>query len=128
VTVTVVLDTSAVLAYTKGSIAVGELLAIVADDGDTVLIPASCLAAACRHVANGGDEALLRLLSTAPSVALAPLTPEQAMEVGAKARRATGIDAGHAAAEAIIHDAQLATQEPAEMSRLLPTDWPIIGV
>ncbi len=32
-TVTVVLDTTAVLAYTKGSIAMGELLSIITDDG-----------------------------------------------------------------------------------------------
>jgi hypothetical protein len=44
VAITVVLDTSAVPAYTKGSIAVGELLSIITNDGDTALVPATCLA------------------------------------------------------------------------------------
>jgi hypothetical protein len=126
-TVTVVLDTSAIVAYTKGSVAVGELLSIIADDGDTVLIPASCLAAAGRQLGHG-EEALLGVLSTAPCVALAPLTPEQAIPVGISARRAAGIDQGHAAVEAIGHSAQLATQDGAAMGRLLPAGWPIVEI
>jgi hypothetical protein len=125
--VTVVLDTSAVLAYTKSSVAVGELLSIVADDGDTALIPATCLAEAYRRSTGSGD-LLLRVLSTVPCVGLAPLMPEQAAEVGVTGRGSGGIDVGHAAAEAIRHDAQLATQDGAAMSRLLPPDWPIIEI
>lgn len=125
--VTVVLDTSAVLAYTKGSIAVGELLSIVTDDGDTVLVPASCLAEAHRESPPAVD-ALLQILSAVPCVALAPLRPDQAAEVGALARASSGIDVGHAAVEAIRNEAQLATQDGAAMSRLLPKDWSVIEV
>jgi hypothetical protein len=125
VSVTVVFDTSAVLAYVKGSVAVGELISIIADDGDAVLVPASCVAAASQHVRKD-DEAMLGILAGAPCVVLAPLTPEQAIEVGAVVRDSTGIDRGHAAVEAKGHNAQLATQDVAEMSRLLPDDWPVI--
>jgi hypothetical protein len=125
VSVTVILDTTAVLAYTKGSIAVGELLSIVADDGDTAVVPASCLAEAYRQLAEGGD-ALLAVLSAVPCVEVAPLAAERATEVGVAARRSAGIDVGHAAAEAVGHGAQLATQDGAAMSRLLPAHWPII--
>lgn len=126
-TVTLVLDTSAVLAYAKGSIAVGELLSIITDDGDTALIPATCLAEAHRHLADGEDE-LLTILSTIPCVELSPLLPEQSAKVGGAARTGGGIDAGHAALEAIAREAQLATQDVVTMSRLLPPDWPIIEV
>jgi hypothetical protein len=123
--VTVVFDTSAVLAYVKGSIAVGELLSIIADDGDTVLVPTACLAAACRQVPHE-DEAMLAILAGAPCVASGPLTADQAIEVGAVTRRSSAIDLGHAAVEAVGHNAQLATQDVAAMSRLLPDDWPVI--
>ncbi len=124
--VTVVLDTTAVLAYAKGSIAVGELLSIVADDGHTALIPAACLAEAHRRQAD--NSALLRVLAAAPCVELAPLMPEQAAEVGAGAGGSAGLDQGHAAVEAVARGAQLATQDVAIMSLLLPPDWPILEV
>lgn len=126
-TVTLVLDTGAVLAYAKGSIAVGELLSIITDDGDTALIPAACLAEAHRRLPDGED-GLLAILSTIPCVALSPLLPDQSTEVGVAARRGGGVDAGHAAVEAVAHEAQVVTQDVATMSRLLPADWPIIEV
>jgi hypothetical protein len=125
VSVTVVLDTSAVLAYTKGSIAVGELLSIVADDGDTALVPAACLAEAYRRLVDDGDE-LLGVLASVPCVEVAALSADQAASVGVVARGATGIDLGHAAAEAVARHAQLATRNHAVMSRLVPVDWPVI--
>jgi predicted nucleic acid-binding protein len=127
VTVTVVLDTSAVIAYTKASVAVGELLSIITDDGDTALVPATCLAEAHRRL-TGGDEALLSILSNIPCVEHAPLSPDQASDVGMLARRGGGIDLGHAAAMAVAHQAQLVSQDVLTMSRLLPPDWPILEV
>lgn len=125
--VTVVLDTSALLAYTKGSIAVGELVSIVSDDDDRVLVPATCLAEAYRQLPQGHD-ALLSVLVGITNVEVAPLPAEDATDVGATARPASGIDLGHAAVEAVRHEAQLATQDGATMSHLLPHDWPIIEV
>ncbi|MFS8480207.1 MAG: hypothetical protein FWJ93_14850 [Micromonosporaceae bacterium] len=126
-TVTLVLDTSAVLAYAKGSIAVGELLSIITDDGDTVLIPATCLAEAHRRLADGEDR-VLTILSTIPCVELSPLLPEQSAKVGRAARNGGGVDAAHAALEAVAREAQVATHDVVAMSRLLPPDWPIIEV
>lgn len=126
-TVTVVLDTSALLAYTNGSIAVGELLSIITDDEDTALVPAACLAQAYR-LAETGQDALLGVLTTVPCVTLAPLDPDDAGAVGAAARPASGVDAGHAVIEAVRHEAQVATREANAVGRLLPPDWPIIEV
>lgn len=125
--VTIVLDTSAILAYTKGSIAVGELLSIVADDGDTVLIPAACLAEAFRRSTESTNP-LLRVLSGVPCVELAPLEADQAAETGACVRGSAGIDIGHAVVEAVARNAQLATQNGVLTGRLLPPDWPIIEI
>jgi hypothetical protein len=125
VTVTVVLDTSAVLAYTKGSIAVGELLAIVADDEDTALIPAACLAEAFRQSA-AGDEAMLNVLSTVRCVEVALLQPDRAPKIGISSRGCAGIDVGHAITEAVAHNAQMATPNVQLMTDLLPAGWPII--
>jgi hypothetical protein len=127
VSVTLVLDTTAVLAYTKGAIAIGELLSIITDDEDTVLIPATCLAEAHRRLTDGGD-AVLQILSTIPCIEFGPLLPSQAVEVGVAARMGGSVDAGHAAVEAAGRNAQLATQDAATMSRLLPPNWPIIEV
>lgn len=126
-TVTLVLDTTAVLAYAKGSVAVGELLSIVTDDADTVLIPATCLAEAHRRLSDA-DDALLSILSRIPCVETSPLLPDQAVEVGTGARQGGGIDASHAAAEAVSREAQLATQDVVLVSRLLPPGWPIVEV
>lgn len=115
------------LAYAKGSIAVGELLSIITDDGDTALIPAACLAEAHRRLFDGED-GLLAIMSTIPCVELSPLLPDQTAEVGVAARKGGGVDAGHAAVEAVAREAQLATQDLVTMSRLLPPDWPIIEV
>jgi len=126
VSVTLVLDTSAILAYAKGSIAVGELISIIADDGDTALVPATCLAEAYR-VLPGSESQLLGVLASVSSVGLAPLGGDQAVDVGTSAHD-IGIDLAHAAAEAIAHDAQLATQHRVVLDRLLPPDWPILDV
>lgn len=126
-TVTVVLDTTAVLAYTKGSIAMGELLSIITDDGDSALIPATCLAEAHRRV-TGDVGALASILQAIPSVEMSPLLASQAAEVGAAARGRASIDASHAALEAVAREAQLVTQDVAIMSSLLPPDWPIVEI
>jgi len=71
---------------------------------------------------------VLTILSAIPCVELSPLLPEQAAKVGRTAHTGGGVDAGHAALEAVAREAQLATQDVATMSRLLPPDWPIIEV
>ncbi|MEU3452203.1 hypothetical protein ABZ671_00970 [Micromonospora sp. NPDC006766] len=69
--VKVVLDTSAVLAFTRGSVAVGEIIAEVADEpGCVVGLPVLCLAEAKRVTA---DPDRLDLLVNHPiTVVIAP--------------------------------------------------------
>lgn len=51
--VQLVLDTSAIAAFTAGSIAVGELIAEIDDEGGATGLPVVCVAEASRHAADG---------------------------------------------------------------------------
>ncbi|AEV84972.1 hypothetical protein ACWT_3948 [Actinoplanes sp. SE50] len=58
-----VLDTSAIAAWVRGSVAVGETLAEVNDEDGAVVIPLSCLVEAGYHTAVLGRERLELLLA-----------------------------------------------------------------
>jgi len=131
--VAVVLDATALAAYVNGQVAVGELIAEVADEGRQVAVPATCLAAA--HAATTGDvgTALLTLLATTPAVTLVPLgadpSVDDARQTGVLARAAGGdIALGHAARTALAHQAHLATADPTAAAVVLPTGWSILDL
>ncbi|WP_203932133.1 hypothetical protein [Virgisporangium ochraceum] len=65
-----VLDTSAIVAFTQGSVDVGEPIAEVRDSGGTILVPVVCVVEAARTV----DAAMLHLLTEHPACELVPLT------------------------------------------------------
>ncbi|MEV5445462.1 hypothetical protein AB0N23_23415, partial [Streptomyces sp. NPDC052644] len=71
--VAVVLDATALAAYVDGQVAVGELIAEVADEGRTVGVPAVCLAAAYTATSSDVGTALLTLLTTTPAITVLPL-------------------------------------------------------
>ncbi|MDG4756265.1 hypothetical protein O7630_35545 [Micromonospora sp. WMMD718] len=131
--VAVVLDATALAAYVNGQVAVGELIAEVADEGRQVAVPAACLAAA--HAATTGDvgAALLTLLATTPAVTLVSLGADpgidDARQTGVLARAAGGdIALGHAARTALAHQAHLATTDPTTAAVVLPTGWSILDL
>lgn len=131
--VAVVLDVTALAAYIDGQVAVGELIAEVADEGRQVAVPAACLAAA--HAATTGDvgAALLTLLTTTPAVTVVPLGADPGVDdvrqAGVLARAAAGdITLGHAARTAIAHQAHLATTDPKPATAVLPTGWSILDL
>jgi hypothetical protein len=59
-----VLDASAIVAFTRGSIDVGEVLGEIADEGAVFGLPALCLSEAAAKVA---DESMFRLLTQHPA-------------------------------------------------------------
>ncbi|HET8658345.1 MAG TPA: hypothetical protein VFM55_05025 [Micromonosporaceae bacterium] len=131
--IAVVLDASALLAYVAGEVAVGELLAEVADEGRQVGVPAACLAAAHAATATDIGTALLVLLVTAPAVRLLSLGADpgvdDARQAGALARGAGGdIALGHAARAAIVHRAHIATTDPKTVALVLPAGWSILDL
>ncbi|RKR93114.1 hypothetical protein BDK92_7628 [Micromonospora pisi] len=132
--IAVVLDDTALRAYVAGQVAVGELIAEVADENRQVGIPAACLAAA--YAATATDEvgtALLALLMTTPAVRLLPL----GVEPGADDVRQTGrfalaaggdLATGHAILSALANQAHYATTKPHPAAAVLPARWGVIDL
>ena len=131
--VAVVLDASALLAYVAGEVAVGELIAMVDDEGRQVGVPAACLAAAYAATTTEVGTALLVLLMNTPVVLLLPLGADpggdDARQVGVLARAAGGdIALGHAARAAIAFQAHLATTAAKTAATVLPAGWSILDL
>jgi hypothetical protein len=123
----IVLDTAALLAYARGDLRVGSLVARRASDGEIVVIPAACLAAAHRDVDTDGAN-LLDLIGGLAHAQVTPLTHEHCAVVGGWAR-VLGLDTAQAAVEAAsIPVTPLVTDRRDLVSRFLPKDWPIIDV
>jgi hypothetical protein len=133
--IAVVLDTSALLGYVDGHVAVGELIAEVADEERLVAAPAACFVQARAAVDDNVAAAHLLLLTSAPTITIEPLRSarpdgaESIWRVGEVARAADrDISVGHAAYAAIDHRAHLATMRPHVFAALLPTDWSILDL
>lgn len=127
--VAVVLDASALLSYVEGRVAVGELMAEVADGGRQVAVPAACLAAAYAATSSEVGAALLALLMTAPVVRVLPLSGDDARETGTLARSVGGdVALGHAARAALAYEAHVATARPAAAAAVLPEKWSILAL
>jgi PIN domain nuclease of toxin-antitoxin system len=103
-----VLDPSAVLAYTQGDDGVDALVATVLADGGTVFVPAVALAETRSELAYA--EELGRLDTLLDVVSVAPLVGDDAIGLGRLASRLNGsLGLAHAVAEAHRHEARLLT-------------------
>ncbi|GAA0919282.1 hypothetical protein [Virgisporangium aurantiacum] len=67
-----VLDTSAIIAYATGSVDVGEPISEVNDAGGVVVVPVVCLVEAAREV----DDGMLHVLAEHPASDLEPLADD----------------------------------------------------
>jgi len=72
VAIRIVLDTSAVMAYAKGSENVGEVLIEVTDEGGAFAVPVVCLLEGSKSA----PEANVRLLTSNPACRVLPLLSE----------------------------------------------------
>jgi hypothetical protein len=125
VTVRLILDTSALVAYVAGntrSVEVGELMLNVEENGDTTGVPALCLVEAYQQVSEEQRAKLLELV--AEEEGPAALLPLPAADVGAVARLALRIPIAqaHAATEAVKHGAILGTYERKTYADSIATD------
>ena len=122
-----VLDTAALLAYAQGRDRVGDRLAAVADRGECVIIPATCLASAYRQVPDDGWD-YLDVIAGLQHVVVAALTHRYCAVLGGWART-LGLDTAHAAIEAAAHAiVPLMTSHRDLVTRFLPVGWPIVVV
>ncbi|MFF5227287.1 PIN domain-containing protein [Dactylosporangium sp. NPDC000521] len=113
-----VLDPSAVLAYTQGDTGVADLVSTVLADGGTVVVPAVSLAETRSELAYAEELARLdTLLSTAT---VAPLDGVDAVGLGRLASRLNGsLGLAHAVAEAHRHEARLLTAHAPTVRRTI---------
>ncbi len=123
-TVQLVLDTSAVLAYCDPdlSIHVGEPLAILEEDENAqYAVPAVCLAEAVRQ---GAGEAMVRILTSRESCSIAPLRRGDWAALGRDARLLGRLDLAAATVVSAAHRVPILSQE---WDRY-PDDFPIIDI
>ena len=120
------LDTSALLAYARLSgIAVGELVAMVEEDGGAALvgIPAACFLSAYAAVESNDRTRLVDLATKIDGVtAIQPILGTDTIEVAELQSRLTGSGAAHAIVEVRKRGALLATYEGDSARGELPDD------
>jgi hypothetical protein len=105
----IVLDTSAVAAYTRASIAVGEILSEITDEQGVALLPLPCLVEAA-HTVN--DPARLDLLVAHAAVVIYPGEPDQWRTLAAMYGIVGRLDAAMAALLALDAVVAVLTDEP----------------
>ena len=125
----VVLDTSAVAAYAHGSLAVGELIMMVADEGDEIGVPMTCVAEVYAAVEVDGVEAAMldHLTVAVPGIVVLPLDLPDAAEIGRYAR-SSSLGVGHAIVTAINTGCYLATADGKTVRRLVDDDRNVIDI
>jgi hypothetical protein len=127
-----VLDTGAIVAFTRGVEAVGRVLVDAADAEGVVAIPMICLIEAYSLV-QYRDHELLRLLRRNPAVrtyvpAAEPGVADDCPIIGAMARRAGRVGAGHTAYLALSNAASVVTAQADEIRAVLGPEWSLVEV
>lgn len=120
----VILDASALIGYAKLHVAVGELVAMVAEDDDTLVgVPAAGYLVACWELGEDEHDLLRALVTGADRVVeilplLGPDTDQAAVLDVELGRHGLG----HAVIETLRHGATLATFEPGAAGCALADD------
>jgi hypothetical protein len=116
VTIALVLDSSAMVAYARGNVAVGELLILADEEDSRVGLPGVALAQAFASTLDADHNMLRILIGNAGTVVL-PLDDEVAERVGRFAHR-TDLWTAHAVISATDAWANLVTAEPGKVAGL----------
>jgi hypothetical protein len=122
----IVLETSVLLAYAKGSEWVGEHLTRAAQDAEDVVVPALCLAEAYRRTDSEGWH-MLDVLAVHPSVVVTPVERDMCSVLGGWSRTMRTMDLAQAAIEAASRPmAPVMTDKPELVRKHLPEEWPVV--
>ncbi|MEV1158915.1 hypothetical protein AB0J27_26335 [Micromonospora chokoriensis] len=123
-----VLDTTALLAYSEGVPAVGIQIAQVAYRRESVIIPAMCLTAAYRRVSNDGWP-LLDIVADLEAVRVTPVDHNMCPVLGGWSRLLGSIDLAQVAIEAAARAVvPIMTDRRELLGEVLPKEWPIIDL
>lgn len=107
-----VLDTSAIVAYTDTSINVGEVIAEVTDEGCWFALPAVCLAEASRRVKEDRAGDLLLLLVSQPRAVVTSTAVGDWQTLAEWTRVLGRVDLAAAAMDTVEHDGWVLSGEP----------------
>ncbi len=121
--VRLVLDTSSIIAYTHGSIDVGETVAEIDDEYAAVALPVLCLLEAHRVVAD--HDRLMVLVKHLATITLT-IEPDDWPAVATFADAGGRIDAASAALVAVDYSATVLTRQP-NLYRVMSPEIPVIG-
>jgi hypothetical protein len=121
----IVLDTTAIVAYAGTSLAVGETITEVGDEGAYVGLPVACLAEAYRRVTE--DQLVgISLLVEHPSVLVVDTDPADWLALAGLARDLDRVDAAAALLLAVDSDGYVLTGEPTVYGN--PDEMPVIPI
>ena len=122
-----VLDTTALVAYTSGVESVGIRVAQAADDSLEVIVPALCLAQAYRE-AGRDTYRLLDVLVQIPNVVVGPVERRHCSVLGGWSHALETLDLAQVAIEAAAYGVvPVMTSRAGLLHRVLPRAWPIIA-
>ncbi len=122
------LDTSALKAYMRGSIDVGAQIADASSMNLATIVPALCFAQAYRE-SNRDSFHMLDVLGANPAVMVAPLEQGHCSVLGGWSRTLGSLDLAHAAVEAAANAlVPIMTAHRDLVTRILPAEWPIIDI
>jgi hypothetical protein len=107
--VQLLLDTSAIAAFTAGSVAVGELIAEIDDEQGSAGLPVLCVAEVSRHAADGDR---LQLLVNHHATTVVGVKAGDWRALATSAEIVGRIDAATAVLAAIEHDCFVLTASP----------------
>jgi hypothetical protein len=119
-TIGLVLDASAMVAYARGSEAVGELIVLLGEERRDVALPVVALADAFGR-SDESRHAMLRVLLGVAGAVPIPLDPIAAAAVGVLGRR-LGLGVAHAVVLAAAYDAYLVTADASALRGLVDDD------
>ena len=108
--VQLVLDTSAILDYCRGSLPVGELLVEIDAEGGAVALPLLCLVEAA--TTNPDDEHGLDMLLQHPATEVVGIEADLWKVLAAISNTVGRVDAASAALMALDYDVDVATRSP----------------
>lgn len=122
-----VLDTPAIVAYSRGVPLVGGHVADMADRGLEVLIPALCLATAYRDVDSQGWP-MIDILVDLPHVDVSPVEVAMCAVMGGWART-IGMDLAQAMIESTTRTTvPILTDRRKQITTIFAKEWPIIDL